>query len=116
MFDLSYSSSPTVSGEAKIGASTYTVIDGTQRRLDTTVLADGVYPMDLELEAQGTPCWIYQGGSGVTLPANHFKRLCADEWELVRVAGAEEAYFSVLRESTATSGLLVATRIDRRGA
>jgi hypothetical protein len=98
-----------------IGSSTYTQIDATQRRLDTTSLVGTKgYPMDIELEAQYAPWWVYQGGSTVTLPTGHLTRIREDDWRLVTVSRVGDAYFAVLREATAStaSGLLVATRID----
>ncbi len=100
-----------------IGSSVFTTIGATETRLDTSSLSSaGGYPMDLELEAQFAPCWIYQGGSTVTLPAGHLKRIRENEWQVVTVSGIDEAYFACLRESTTStaSGLLVATRMDRR--
>jgi len=106
-----------VSNPIKIGHTAYQIIDASYRTLDTTTLLNSSdYPMVLELEAQYAPCYLYQGPSTVTLPAGHLKRLCMDEWEVVTVSGVDEAYFALVRESSSTaSGLLVATRIDRKG-
>jgi hypothetical protein len=106
-----------IGDRALIGLSVYATIGAAQTRLDTTPLVSPAgYPMDLELEAQFAPCWIYQGGSTVNVPAGHLKRIRENEWQLVTVSGVDEAYFACLRESTTStaSGLLVATRIDRR--
>lgn len=95
-----------------VGDSAWIAIDGTERRLDTTSLAAvNGYPMDLELEAQNSPCYIKQGDSTVTLPAIK-ARITADGWRRVTVSGIEQAYFATQRESGTTSGTLVATRLD----
>ena len=95
-----------------IGDSAIVAIDGTERRLDTTTLVGVLgYPMTLELEAWNTPCYIKQGDSAVVLPSV-MARLQADEWRVTTVSGVEEAYFAVRRESTVTTGNLIATRID----
>jgi len=108
-----------IGDESKIGASVFTTIGATQTRLNTTPLVSAQgYPMDVELEAQFAPCWIYQGGSTVNIPAGHLKRIRENEWQVVTISGVDEAYFACLRESTTStaSGLLVATRMDRKGA
>ena len=106
-----------IGDKSEMGDCVYCVIDTTRRRLDTTPLSvsDG-YPMDIELEAQGAPCWIKQGNSAITIPAGHMSRILMDEWRVVTVSGVSNAYFSCLLEPSATgyttSGLLVATRVD----
>ena len=103
--------------QSRIGISTYQIIDATSRRLDCTPLAVGSgYPMDVELEAQFAPCYIFQGASTVTLPAGHLKRIRENEWQMVTISGVDEAYFAIVRESSSTaSGILCATRCDRWG-
>jgi hypothetical protein len=95
-----------------IGEGVQIQIVGSGSRLDCTPLVGGIgYPMRLELEARGAPCYIKQGDAAVVL-GNVPSRMLADEWRIVTVSGEEEAYFMNQRESTTVSGTLVIVRID----
>lgn len=95
-----------------IGDGVQIAIDATERRLDMTPLASTFgYPMTIELEARDTPALLKQGDSTITLPGVP-QRLPMDNWRVVTVSGAEEAYVAVRRESTSVSGTLVAIRLD----
>ncbi len=95
----------------KVGNAVQEIIDETQRTLDATSLSP--YPMLVELEARSASCHVFQGPSTVVLPAIR-TRIPAGGWRLATITSADEAYFAVMQDSTA-SGVLVATRLDRLG-
>lgn len=98
---------------SKFGGSISVAIDNTQRRFDTTSLAGtpACYPMRIQLEARGAPCFVRQGGSGIVLGGEN-DRLLADDWSVVTVDSASDAYFAIIAYNSTVSGLLVATRKD----
>lgn len=94
-----------------IGDSLSVNIDATSTLLDLTSLADGGYPITVELEARGAAALVKQGSGSVTLPAVAY-RIKEDDWRVCTVSGTGEAYFRVQQEDTSFTGVLVATRID----
>lgn len=101
----------------KIGDSAWELIDSTERRLDLSVLGTD-YPLNVELEAREASCLVRQGDSTVLLASGGATtmnaRILEDGWRLISVDSIDEAYIAI-KQDTAGTGTLVATRIDKVG-